>query len=749
MKVTAAGLWLAASLIFLALALPASSGDLGGWLQHNLKDLFGLLAYWLPLFVAVWGAWCWRGEGIGGHKVTAAGFGLATGGTAALLGAVPEPHGTLLAGAGGTLAAHAFVAAIGLPGLWVVAGSAGAGGAWLLGRDPVIGRAPAMAGRAAGGVVAACGRVLAAAGSWWRRQRLATRAAAVGRPAGADAKITVHMPPAPPPAVPVVAPLAPVEPPVPASRVADETAVPAAGTPEPVRRRPGDRPRIRGTAAARWTLPPASLLAGEGGGASPAVVEEFVRNQAAVIDQTLLAFKVEGRVVGATPGARIVLFEWQPAAGVKVSRLEQLQDDLALALKAERIRIVAPLPGKGTVGIEIPHPAPAGVTLGGLMAAHGSPRTAGDLPLFLGRALTGEPVIAELTQMPHMLIAGTTGSGKSVCIHTILLSLIMTRTPDQLRLLLIDPKRVEMIAYRESPHLLAEVVTDPKSAVARLRWLVAVMEARYDLLARHTCRDLQAFNRRVAEEPALRETLAAAEGNLDASAILSPSGLPWIVVGIDELADLMVAKAREVEDALQRLAQMARGVGIHLVVATQRPSVDVLTGVIKANMPSRISFQVATKVDSRTILDANGAEALLGRGDMLYAPAGSAEPSRAQGAFVSPAEVAAILAHWGAQGSPDLVPAEEALAAPDGAGGSTDAGEDDPLYGEAVQTVVRSGEASVSQLQRRLGIGFARAGRLVDLMERRGVVGPKQGSKTREILLPHGHPPAAGETSGA
>jgi S-DNA-T family DNA segregation ATPase FtsK/SpoIIIE len=485
--------------------------------------------------------------------------------------------------------------------------------------------------------------------------------------------------------------------------------------------------RPAGKAASRWTLPPGTLLASDAPLVKIDAVQAFVNEQAKLIDQKLLEFGITGKVVSVTSGPSVILFEWLPAAGVKVSRLETMRDDLKLALKAERIRMVVPIPGKGTVGIEIPHPSPAGVTLGALLAGHPSPAKAGDLPMFLGRVLTGETLVADLAQMPHLLIAGTTGSGKSVCIHTLLVSLLMTRSPDELRLLLVDPKRVEMIAYRELPHLLAEVITDPRIAVLKLRWMVSIMEARYKLLAHHACRDLHAFNRRVKEEG------LEPDPSLEQGAVTSRAGLPWIVVAIDELADLMVAKARDVEDALQRLAQMARGVGIHLVVATQRPSVDVLTGVIKANLPSRLSFRVATGIDSRTILDATGAEQLLGKGDLLFSPTGAPEPTRAQGAYLAPAEIARVIEHWTTQGPPEYA-FEDSSAAMQEAGGGNGDGEDDPLYEEAVGVVVRGGEASVSMLQRKLSIGFARAGRLIDLMERRGVVGPKQGSKAREIL---------------
>jgi len=711
----ALALWLASALILLSLVARDRSGAAGAWLGDHLADLLGWCGVALPVLLAAAGVWTIRGERVRDHTPGLGAFALVTGGIAMLLGWVPVPWGEKLAGGVGVWLASAARDLVGPPGLLLTAVCAILAGGWIGRHEPVaqgtfhVGR---RLGTMAWRIVAGLGRAIA---EWARSQRLTRRtvaATASGFPVMPPENVGV--PPAPP-----RVPVEEFEPqPVPSF----EEAIGGIVEEEPV---PASRPKRRRRPAARWSLPPASLLSADTSMASVAALQGFIQDQIRILDATLAAFKVEGKIVSVTPGARVILFEWAPAPGVKANRLESLQDDLTLALKAERVRVVVPLPGKGTVGIEIPHPAPAGVTLGGLMASQASQGSAGDLALFLGRALTGEPMVADLAQMPHLLIAGTTGSGKSVCIHTALLSLMMTRSPDELRLVLIDPKRVELIAYREAPHLLSEVLTDAKSAVTRLRWLGAVMEARYELLARHGCRDLHVFNTMVQEEGLPEET-----GNEDA--VLSATGLPWIVVAIDELADLMVARAREVEDALQRLAQMARGVGIHLIVATQRPSVDVLTGVIKANLPSRISFQVATRVDSRTILDSGGAEQLLGRGDMLYAPAGLPAPIRGQGAFVSASEVNAVLEHWTSQGSPDFAPVTGSEGAGRDRGG--DAGGDDPLYTEAVDLVVKSGEASVSMLQRRLGIGFARAGRLVDLMERRGVVGPKQGSKTREIL---------------
>ncbi len=721
--------WLAAALVVLFLVARQAAGAAGYWIGTQLADLLGATAAAVPVLLALWGGWRWRGEPAAAHGAALTGLALLVAGVASLLGHAAGPEGPNLGGATGRWLSSTATVFLGVPGHLLVAGSLTAAGGWLLSRESVVAAAVLGTGRAA---VAAAAFAVAGArafGAWIARQRLTAR---VARSGGSSPVIVT-----PPPVAVAARETSPFRLP-PASTIVpgepDDSAVAAAvdEAASPARAPRPRAPRIPAGPPQRWTLPPSSLLPLPGAGLDAGSLESHIRDQTRSIDQTLAAFKVEGKVVSVTPGARVILFEWQPAPGVKASRLEQLEDDLALALKADRVRVVVPLPGKGTVGIEVPHPSPAGVTLGGLMATKPDPVTAGDLPLFLGKSITGESLVADLAQMPHLLIAGTTGSGKSVCIHSILLSLLMTRTPDRLRLLLIDPKRVEMIAYRGAPHLLSAIVTDSKVAVGKLKWMVTVMEARYDLLARHGCRDLHVFNRLVEEE---HPEIGPEES---ARAVTSPAGLPWIVVAVDELADLMVARAREVEDALQRIAQMARGVGIHLVVATQRPSVDVLTGVIKSNLPSRIAFSVRSAIDSRTILDASGAEQLIGKGDMLYAPAGLPAPVRAQGAFVASREVSGVMEHWRAQGEPVFVAPETPDAGGGGDGGRDGDDGDDPLYEEAVATVVRGGEASVSMLQRRLGIGFARAGRLIDLMERRGVVGPKQGSKPREILARRG-----------
>ncbi len=708
----------AAALAFLSIVLRDRTGEIGFWVGNLLTDLFGATSILLVGMLFLTGLWVARGVGIRSRWQALSGMAVMVLGLEMSLGVLPVPGARFWAGDLGIWLARTTRDGVGVPGLILAAGCLLAGGGWLAREEAVFRALWAAARRLPSLLARSIKWTWESANRWVRSQRLVGRVLRLH--ALAPAVAIPVMPPPRKPEKPAVIPEP--EPEVAQEPVQEPEALDEEGRPPEVAGQKKARTR-RGSR--RWKLPPISTLEAGDGGVDQNVIKSFTEEQSRIIEKTLEAFRVEGKIVSVTAGARVILFEWQPAPGVKASRLEQLADDLALALKAERVRVVLPLPGKGTIGIEIPHPAPADVTLGGILAEQQDPARAGDLPLFLGKGLVGESLVCDLTQLPHLLIAGTTGSGKSVCIHAVLTSLLMTKSPDQLRLILIDPKRVEMIAYANLPHLQFPVITESKRAVAALRWLVNVMDARYRLLARYGCRDLNVFNQEFATgdlEP---------EGG-GGEAVMSDSGLPWIVVAVDELADLMVSKPREVEDALQRIAQMARGVGIHLVVATQRPSVDVVTGVIKANLPSRISFQVATRVDSRTILDSGGGEQLLGRGDMLFAPAGAPGPQRAQGAFVSVAEVGRVLKAWTAQG---VLERDELTLETEGRILDQEVETEDPLYDEAVQLVVRTGEASVSMLQRRLSIGFARAGRLVDIMERKGVVGPKQGSKAREILL--------------
>jgi S-DNA-T family DNA segregation ATPase FtsK/SpoIIIE len=453
-----------------------------------------------------------------------------------------------------------------------------------------------------------------------------------------------------------------------------------------------------------------------------------------ILEKKLSDFGVNGRVVTVHPGPVITMYEFEPASGVKVGRITSLADDLALALRALSVRIIAPLPGKSVVGIEIPNPERDVVYLRDLLEAENFRKTQSHLPLALGKDIFGNPVEADLTKMPHLLVAGATGTGKSVFLNAILCSILYRSAPGKLRLLMIDPKILELSIYEGIPHLIADVVTSPKRASAALAGVVHKMEDRYQMMAALGVRNIAQFNTRIEEMRADgldRFRLKAKPGEEEGEERPVES-LAYIVVVIDELADLMVVSARDVEESLQRLAQMARAAGIHLVLATQRPSVDVLTGVIKANFPSRISFQVSSRTDSRTILDQNGAEHLLGQGDMLFLPPGTSKVQRIHGAFVSEKEVAELVGHLRRQGTPHfdetLIRVREESEA-QGARGE----EIDDLYDRALAIVAESRNASISYLQRRLKVGYNRAARMIEQMENDGVVGPQDGTKAREI----------------
>lgn len=451
--------------------------------------------------------------------------------------------------------------------------------------------------------------------------------------------------------------------------------------------------------------------------------DEMAQNSR-LLEKKLLEFGVEGRVTAVNPGPVITSYELEPGPGIKINRIVALADDLALGLKAMSVRVVAPIPGKAAVGVEIPNQHRAVVSLREVLSCKEFGNEALGLPLALGVDSGGKPLVTDLTQMPHLLIAGETGSGKSVCINSLILSFVYRAQPKDVRLLLIDPKRVELSVYNGLPHLADKVVVDPKDAAKRLQRVVQHMEERYKLLASVGARNLQSYNRRIALEPPGEEELPPGTHR---------GPLPMLVVVIDELADLMSTAQGEVEGAIQRLAQMARAVGIHLVLATQRPSVDVITGVIKANFPARISFRVASKVDSRTILDMNGAEALLGRGDMLFVPPGSARPVRVHGCNVTDVEIRRVLDFLGKQAKPPefvwgLLPPEPEAAAEEGE-------ENDALYRQAVELVVQTQQASISMIQRRLRVGFNRAARMIERMEREGIVSPMDGTRPREVLV--------------
>ncbi len=440
--------------------------------------------------------------------------------------------------------------------------------------------------------------------------------------------------------------------------------------------------------------------------------------QSKLLEKKLDDFGVDGKVVTVTPGPVITTFEYEPAPGVKINKIVNLTDDLSLALRAASIRIVAPIPGKAVIGIEIPNSTRETVRFKEVVVSSVFENAKSRLTLCLGKDIVGEPVVAELDKMPHLLIAGATGSGKSVALNAMVCSLLYKSTPDAVRLIMIDPKRIELSSYDGIPHLIAPVVTDVKKATHALFWAVREMERRYELLSELNARNIHQYNQKI-EKLEKQET--------------TPEKLPFIVIVIDELADLMMVSSRDVEVALTRLAQMARAAGIHLILATQRPSVDVLTGIIKANFPTRLTFQVSSKTDSRTIIDANGAENLLGNGDMLFMPPGTAKLRRIHGAYISEAEIARITGFLKKQQAPEYL--SEVTAAP--VEEKTAIGEEDydEKYDQAVALVTETRQASISMVQRHLRIGYNRAARIIEMMEKEGIVGPSDGVKAREVLV--------------
>ena len=595
---------------------------------------------------------------------------------------------------------------------------------------------------------------------------------------------------APPPAARVVEP-----PPLSQDPTADEEVVepPVEGAPavaaEPDQARP--RPVLaRGDQLAldlpspegQWRLPPLKML---GRSKQQELDHGEIASAGRALVDALAAHGVETRLVGHTVGPTVTRFELELGPGVKVARVTSLAKDIAYAMASPDVRILAPIPGRSAIGVEVPNRRRQLVTLGDVLSTEEARRAAHPLEVGLGRDIAGRPVMANLADMPHILISGATGAGKSSCINSLLTSIMMRATPEQVRLILVDPKRVELGQYNGLPHLLTQVVVDPKKAANALAWAVAEMERRYDVLAEAGMRDITGYNEAIdrgdlgavpgpvdeddpddgdgdgdadddadgaefglSEEPEgagapdaapdaqvspevarrLAESRAAVSGEIE------HHRLPYVLVVVDELNDLMMVAARDVEESVCRIAQMARAVGIHLVLATQRPSVDVITGVIKANIPSRLAFSVSSLADSRVILDQPGAERLIGKGDMLLLTASSSVPRRIQGPWVTEAEVRSVVAHWRRQRQPEYV---EGVAGPEGSAGGSGAmdDEDDELLPAAMELVVRSQLGSTSMLQRKLRVGFSRAGRLMDLLERRGIVGPSEGSKARAVLM--------------
>ncbi|BBO89390.1 DNA translocase FtsK [Desulfosarcina ovata] len=454
--------------------------------------------------------------------------------------------------------------------------------------------------------------------------------------------------------------------------------------------------------------------------------EENLRMQSRLLEKKLEDFGVHGKVVTVTPGPVITTFEYEPAPGVKINRIVGLSDDLALALRAISIRIVAPIPGKAVIGVEIPNADRETVRFKEMVLSPSFQETKSALTLCLGKDIVGNPVSAGLERMPHLLIAGATGTGKSVALNTMICSLLYQLTPDQVKLIMVDPKRIELSMYDGIPHLITPVVTDVKKATNALFWAVREMEHRYELLSQMKTRNIEQYNRKIVKSP----PPAPPEGADEPAEPLKP--LPYIVIIIDELADLMMVASRDVEVALTRLAQMARAAGLHLILATQRPSVDVLTGIIKANFPTRLTFQVSSKTDSRTIIDTNGAESLLGNGDMLFLPPGTARLQRIHGAYISEAELTRVVEFLKKQQPPDYD--KSVIQAPAKAAEENGEKEYDERYDDAVALVTQAGQASISMVQRHLRIGYNRAARIIEMMEQEGIIGPQDGVKPREVL---------------
>jgi DNA segregation ATPase FtsK/SpoIIIE, S-DNA-T family len=475
-----------------------------------------------------------------------------------------------------------------------------------------------------------------------------------------------------------------------------------------------------------FQLPPISLL-DDPEERPVSVNNESLQMQSKLLEKKLEDFGVSGQVVAVTPGPVITTFEYAPAPGVKINKIVNLSDDLALALRAISIRIVAPIPGKAVIGIEVPNPDRETVRFKEIVASEAFDSLKSKLCICLGKDIVGNPVVATLDKMPHLLIAGATGAGKSVALNTMICSLLYKAKPDEVKLIMVDPKRIELTAYDGIPHLITPVVKEAKKATHALFWAVREMEQRYELLSEKQARNIATYNQKILRE--MRSKKSDAEGG-DAD---KHRLLPYIVIIIDELADLMMVASRDVEVALTRLAQMARAAGIHLILATQRPSVDVLTGIIKANFPTRLTFQVSSKTDSRTIIDTNGAENLLGMGDMLFLPPGTGKLQRIHGGYISEAELTRITEFIKQQQAPEYD--QRVVAPPAKEEGGDQETEYDERYDDAVALITKTGTASISMIQRHLRIGYNRAARIVETMEAEGVVGPADGAKPREVLV--------------
>jgi len=662
-------------------------GRVGAILSDLLLQLFGIGAIGFPFLCLALSYWIFRGEGIAGHWVRAAGGLLAV---CSLLG--------ILSFFGGHV--RFFGSDIFLPGL----------AGYMIGVNffgkmlSRVGGAIFLTALLLFAVMMLTGIPLSGLPSAWRRRKESERVRAIvkerivsresGKPKG------------------------PVDSPVPADS-APPRIVAAPPVPEATS---GGKSRGKS-----FLLPPLDLLEAPTGGGN-GVDDESLQENAVALLEKLSQHAIEGTITEIRTGPLVTTYEFRPAPGVKANRVVSMAGDLALAMRCESVRVVPNIPGKGVMGFEIPNEKRARITLRELLACRAYSESEATLSLVIGKDIFGEPVIRDLSKMPHLLIAGATGSGKSVALHSLILSLLFRATPEEIRLILVDPKMLELTLYDGIPHLFHPVVTQPREAGQLLKWAVGEMRGRYQLMMENGVRHIDAYNQMVD-----KRNRTSSGGKIRDVEGEELSRLPFVVIVIDELADLMMTSAsrREVEDSITQLTQMARAAGIHLVFATQRPSVDVLTGIVKANFPSRVSFKVASQFDSRTILDQAGAEHLLGFGDMLFLQPGIGGIVRVHGPFVGEEEIQRVAAHLRSQGEPVY---EQSILAPEGEEEERDVSRDEK-FDDAVEEVVRAGRASVSMLQRRLQIGFNRAARIIEEMERQGIVGPSESGKPREVYL--------------
>lgn len=691
-------------------------GRLGAFTSDMLFQMFGFSAFLLLLPLTVMGWKLLRGRKLKSPILRALGFSLLVlaACTAFQLTPIPLPEGNFAPGGLiGVLLADLLLPNLNTTGtIIVVAGTIVLGllAATSFSFASIFNREPRIDGPPG-------------AGLWqrfqnWRRNRKPVRAVVnIKTPGSREPEVAPRPAPIKPSPLPPAAP--------------DAHAPAIVSLPEPIPTRTAATEEKQPRSPRKFVLPSVDLLTPAEG--HIALEEAELMERARQLAEKCAEFEVHGSITQIHPGPVVTTFEFKPDAGIKYSRITGLVDDLCLGVKAESIRIDR-IPGKATVGIEIPNAQRETIMLRELIESDVFRKSASKLTLALGKLINGNVYVTELARMPHLLLAGATGAGKSVALNCMITSILYKATPEEVRFIFIDPKRLELGIYADIPHLLTPIVTDPKEAANALRWATSEMESRYKKLALRGVRNIDHYNalvRSTGRQLSLLEVDSGAEGELE-------KPLPYLVLVIDELADLMMISSREVEESISRLAAMARAVGIHLILATQRPSVDVITGVIKANFPCRVAFKVATKVDSRTIIDANGAEQLLGNGDMLFIPPGSARLTRIHGAFVSEKEAQNIVEHLRKQGRPrydDSVLSYGEEEEFDEAGNPIDGAGEDSLYKDAVRIVVSEGRASTSLLQRRLSIGYGRAAKLVDSMHRNGLVGPAEGSKPREVLV--------------